>query len=130
MQIIDLLCKNSPSKCILVDDKINIIQFDEDSCILQIYGSVIEVLNSQIKFLNKRELNIIFKLTANTIEFLAKALTKLWHWVREFKQNASNLTCDCFIKNTNGFIVLFHLITKHWSSKPDITGRIFSNPII
>lgn len=125
MRIIDLLCKNSPAKCIRVDDKMNIIQFDEDSCILQIYGSVLEVVNSQIKLLNERNLKLLFKLTANTINFLANSLTNYVQWVREFKQNASNLTCDCYIRIANAFVVLFHLITKHWTFKSHKTGKNF-----
>ncbi|XP_065083749.1 ATR-interacting protein mus304 [Ochlerotatus camptorhynchus] len=123
-QSIDLLnhlCWQSKSKDFAANDAYKMIQFTKDSCVLQIYASLLETSVPQDRILTPMEIRHLVANTRNTIYFLRNSLARPVRWIQQFanRPEGSVLSlCQCHIRITNAFVVLFHQVLRCWMLSP------------
>jgi hypothetical protein len=115
-QLLNYLCTNTPNGASLVDDFThNIVQFSEDSCVLQVYGAILEVSVSQYRSLNRLESQLLFETVVNVTEFWRSSLTNGADWTTRFLQSTGQqCRCSCYKRMVNAFVILLHLLLKTW----------------
>jgi hypothetical protein len=117
-QLLNYLCTNVTNGAGLVDDTTqNIVQFSKDSCVLQVFGAILEVSVSAFKPLNRLECQLLFKTVLNVTEFLRTSLTHGSEWTARFLQTTGQQgQCQCYKRMVYSFVILLHLMFKTWLS--------------
>ncbi|XP_055640060.1 ATR-interacting protein mus304 isoform X2 [Toxorhynchites rutilus septentrionalis] len=122
MELINHLCWRSKPECFTKSSAFKMIQFTKDSCILQIYGMLLETSVPQNRSLSEPEIVHLVANTRNTIYFLRNAMARPVRWLRQFFQRSENssrlVSCQCHIRITNAFVVLFHKLLYCWTRSP------------
>lgn len=113
-QFINSLCWNSePNE---LNECYKILQFSPNACVLQLYGSLMEVAFPPLKQIPDHKIVFLLELILNTMSFFRKCIAIPAKWAVE------NTKCDCYNKLATGFIVLFHQLFEHWIKFPDSIG--------
>ncbi|XP_055588818.1 ATR-interacting protein mus304-like [Uranotaenia lowii] len=128
VDLLNQLCWRSKADCFTTNDTYRMIQFKKDSCTLQIYAVLLETSVPQNRTLNQSEREHLVINTRNTIYFLRNSLARPVRWVRHFfhrntiaaesSSRTSKAHCQCHIRITNAFVVLFHQLLRCWSHCP------------
>lgn len=118
-KFINSICWNSePNE---LNECYKILQFSPNGCVLQLYGSLLEVAFPPLKTIPDYKIDLIMNLIINTMNFFRKCISIPAKWVVE------NTKCDCYNKLATGFIVLFHQFFQQWINFPEsITDRNIS----
>lgn len=110
-QFINSICWNSePNE---LNECYKILQFSPKSCVLQLYGALLEVAFPPLKKIPDQKIDLIRELLVNTMCFIRKCISIPAEWV------VVNTKCDCYNKLATGFIVLFHQYFEHWIRFPE-----------
>lgn len=116
-KIISKLCvKYSNHK--LLEASLKFSFYTPENCLLQIYGSIIEVTFPQNTLLSYPEVKSLLDVTRNTFKLIRYAVQESLDWTMN-----QSPECDCFNRLGVAAIVLFHLVVYHWIQDPKLVSR-------
>ncbi|KXJ74954.1 hypothetical protein RP20_CCG012689 [Aedes albopictus] len=121
IDLVNRLCRQSKASDFAANDAYKMIQFTKDSCTLQIYAALLETSVPQNRTLTSIEIRRLVANTRNTIYFLRNSLARPVRWIHQFvrRPEGSVLSlCQCHIRITNAFVVMFHQVLRCWMQCP------------
>ncbi|XP_053692420.1 ATR-interacting protein mus304 [Sabethes cyaneus] len=127
-QSVDLLssiCWRSKPECFSLNSSFKMFQFTKDSCVLQIYATLLETSVPQNRTIDSTETHHLVESTRNTVYFLRNSLARPLRWIDHFRQplfsrdsRRKPTSCQCHIRITNSFVILFHQLLRCWMQHP------------
>lgn len=107
----------------LMETALKFVLFTADACLLQVYGSILEVAFPQNSKLSEIETELMVQITFNTFDLIRFTMQNTLEWTLE-----QTLECDCSNKLGVAAIVLFHLTMQQWIYDPNlIRPRVISS---
>ncbi|XP_055547445.1 ATR-interacting protein mus304 [Wyeomyia smithii] len=125
IDLVSYICWRSKPECFSWNRSFRMFQFTKDSCVLQIYATLLEISVPQNRTLDTTEIHRMVESTRNTVYFLRNSLARQVRWVNHFRKPLFNresrsapLFCQCHVRITNSFVVLFHQLLRCWLEHP------------
>ncbi|XP_037909731.1 ATR-interacting protein mus304 isoform X2 [Hermetia illucens] len=114
--VLDSLCNDSPLGSFVFNEYYKIFQFSPRSCMLQVYGALLETAFAQDVVLSRIQVDCLQKICRNHIIFLSSCFERNVKWI--LRPQSSSKDCDCYVKAINSAVILIHLVLKQWTSDP------------
>ncbi|XP_055683517.1 ATR-interacting protein mus304 [Lutzomyia longipalpis] len=119
-KFLELLCHSSPRDTYNVHDGYKIQQFTEDSCVLQVFCSLLEATCLEVKqseVQNQWYMDSMMELTLNTVNFFSICFGQHTQWMKDFPARSQ---CNCYNKIGSCVVVLMHFCLNHWMMRDKV----------
>lgn len=124
---LETLCSRS-QQSIALNDFLKKVQFSSETCILQIYGVLLQTEYASQNPIECIHYNLLTDITISTLIFIENYTKKTVNWMFKSTQqkNGSTVTtypCLCHVHLVCGAIVLLYVSLKRWIDDPKLISK-------